>query len=445
MLWQQSRMTRTAGLSQSPFRVRAVSQTPVPAAIHDGLAVEKFGRHRGKVFRTVRTRDGQIRSSSVKEPRGGSTDMSDSEAFDLGWMMSAEWPRNENSFGEVRVVDLFAGCGGLSLGVWEACRALGLSMTAVMAVDLDSRTLETYRLNFPEAEIVASAVEELLDGDVGTPLTLNERRLRRELGPVDILIGGPPCQGHSDLNNHTRRQDPRNQLYLRMARFCEVIRPDHVVIENVPGVLRDKFGSAEQTWSTLSDLGYRVSTGTVNAADVGVAQSRKRNFTLASLAVEPSIEQAVTDVRVARRTVDWAIFDLLDRYDESTIFDSSPVPTGETLDRINYLFDNDVFDLPNDLRPDCHRLKSHSYVSNYGRMLGDRPAQTITTGFGVMGKGRFVSPHERRTITPHEAARIQSFPDFFEFVEGSRTVMQKVIGNAVPPKLGYAVGLHLLR
>jgi DNA (cytosine-5)-methyltransferase 1 len=78
-------------------------------------------------------------------------------------------------------------------------------------------------------------------------------------------------------------------------------------------------------------------------------------------------------------------------------------------------------------------------------MRGDRPAQTITTGFGVMGKGRFVNPHERRTITPHEAARIQSFPDFFDFAVVNRTVIQKVIGNAVPPKLGYAVGLHLLR
>ena len=422
-----------------------MSQTPVPAATQDDLPVEDFGRHRGNVIRAVRTRNGQIRSSSVMEPSGWSTVMSDSEAFDLGWMMSAGWPRNESPLGEVRVVDLFAGCGGLSLGVWEACRALGLSMTSVLGVDLDSRTLETYGLNFPEAEIVARSVEELLDGEVGTSLTLNERRLRRELGPVDIVIGGPPCQGHSSLNNHTRRQDPRNQLYLRMARFCEVIRPDHVVIENVPGVLRDKFGSAEKTWCALSDLGYQVSTGTVNAADVGVAQSRRRNFTLASLAIEPSIEQAIADVRVARRTVDWAIVDLLNRYDESTVFDSSPVPKGETLDRINYLFDNDVFDLPDDLRPDCHRLKSHSYVSNYGRMLGDRPAQTITTGFGVMGKGRFVSPHERRTITPHEAARIQSFPDFFEFAESNRTVMQKVIGNAVPPKLGYAVGFHLLR
>jgi DNA (cytosine-5)-methyltransferase 1 len=371
--------------------------------------------------------------------------MSDSEAFDLGWLMAKAWPQNENPIGEVRVVDLFAGCGGLSLGVWEACRALGLSMHAAMAVDLDSRTLETFRLNFPEAEIVASAVEELLDGELGAPLTLNERRLRAELGPVDILIGGPPCQGHSDLNNHTRRHDPRNELYLRMARFCEVVHPEHVVIENVPGVLRDKFGSAEKTWNALSGLGYQVSTGTVNAADVGVAQLRKRNFTIASLVIEPSIEQAIADVKAVRRSVDWATLDLLDQYDETTIFDSSPVSTGETLDRINFLFENRIFDLPNEQRPDCHRLKNHSYVSNYGRMRGDRPAQTITTGFGVMGKGRFVNPHERRTITPHEAARIQSFPDFFDFAVVNRTVIQKVIGNAVPPKLGYAVGLHLLR
>ncbi len=429
-----------------------MSQAPVPTSLAELATVENFHRHRGTLVRTIRTRSGEFRSSSIRpptawsrQPDGCSPRMSDSEAFDLGWMMAREWPLPNHPSGEVRVVDLFAGCGGLSLGVWEACRALGLTMQAAMAVDLDGRTLQTYALNFPEAIIAAEAVEELLDGGIGKPLTLNERRLRRELGSVDIVIGGPPCQGHSNLNNHTRRHDPRNHLYLRMARFCEVIRPDHVVIENVPGVLRDKFGSAHRTWNALEQLGYRVATGTVNAADVGVAQSRLRNFTIASLVVEPSLEQAVADVRVSRRSIDWAISDLMDGYDDTTTFDSAPVPTGETLRRINYLFDNGLYDLPDALRPDCHRLKSHSYVSCYGRMHADRPAQTITTGFGVMGRGRFVHPHLRRTVTPHEAARIQSFPDFFDFVDGNRTVMQKVIGNAVPPKLGYAVGLHLLR
>jgi DNA (cytosine-5)-methyltransferase 1 len=140
----------------------------------------------------------------------------------------------------------------------------------------------------------------------------------------------------------------------------------------------------------------------------------------------------------------WAIADLISSKSES-MFDSSPRLAAVTSDRIDYLFDRGLHDLPDSERPDCHRLKRHSYVSVYGRMHADRPAQTVTTGFGTMGRGRYVHPTERRTITPHEAARIQFFPDFFTFGDAGRSLLQKTIGNAVPPKMGYALGLHLLR
>lgn len=97
------------------------------------------------------------------------------------------------------------------------------------------------------------------------------------------------------------------------------------------------------------------------------------------------------------------------------------------------------YDLPDYLRPDCHRLKQHSYKSVYGRLRWDQPAQTITTGFTSMGQGRYVHPARARTITPHEAARLQGFPDYFRFGEGPRSVWCKLIGNAVPPALGEAV------
>ena len=140
----------------------------------------------------------------------------------------------------------------------------------------------------------------------------------------------------------------------------------------------------------------------------------------------------------------WAIGDLA-HVSTDTSFDCSPRLSSDTSERIDFLFDNELHDLPDSERPDCHRLKQHSYVSVYGRMHADRPAQTITTGVGIMGRGRYVHPTERRTITPHEAARIQFFPDFFDFGAAGRTLLQKTIGNAVPPKMGYALGLHLLR
>ena len=107
--------------------------------------------------------------------------------------------------------------------------------------------------------------------------------------------------------------------------------------------------------------------------------------------------------------------------------------------RMEYLFKHDEYDLPNRLRPPCHQ-NGHSYKSMYGRLKWDQPAQTLTTGFGSMGQGRFLHPTRRRMLTPHEAARIQGFPDFFNFsLISRRTSIQQLIGNAVPPRIAIAI------
>jgi DNA (cytosine-5)-methyltransferase 1 len=229
-----------------------------------------------------------------------------------------------------------------------------------------------------------------------------------------------------------------------MARFCEVVRPKHVIIENVPGVERDKGRVAQRTWDRLRSLGYSVDSGVIDASRLGVAQRRKRSITIASLEIEPSVVGVVGSLEVKPRPLEWAIKDLCG-VPTDRLLDQAPNPNALSVSRIDYLFEHDLYELPDEQRPDCHRLKDHSYVSVYGRLHWDRPAPTITTGFGVMGRGRFVHPSERRTITPHEAARIQFFPDFFDFGPGPRTLIHKVIGNAVPPKVGYALGVHLLR
>ena len=121
-------------------------------------------------------------------------------------------------------------------------------------------------------------------------------------------------------------------------------------------------------------------------------------------------------------------------------------PTAENAKRIQYLFDNDIHDLPNSLRPSCHRDKQHAYISMYGRMHWDKPAQTLTSGFGSMGQGRFVHPTRPRLITPHEAARLQGFPDFFDFtVVDSVTALREMIANAVPPPLTLAFVAEFIR
>lgn len=396
----------------------------------------------GNLVRAVVLRSGMTTTSMVTRPPGPAGN--ERSAYDAAWLSAPDKPLAARPRAEGRFVDLFAGCGGLSVGIDEACRALGIEARHVLANDLDPEILAIYAANFPETEIIAAPIEALLDGDIGSKPTLAERRLKRLVGRVDLVAGGPPCQGHSDLNNHTRNDDPKNDLYLRMARFCEVIRPTHVIIENVPGVERDRRGAAHLTRAILQSLGYSIDSGTIDASRLGVAQRRKRNFTIASLAVAPSIAQAVSDIEVPERSLRWAIEDLQDKSD-LTVFDEPPSPNALTRKRIDYLFDRKLHDLPDSQRPDCHRLKQHSYVSMYGRLHWDRPAPTITTGFGTIGRGRFIHPSRRRTITPHEAARIQFFPDFYRFPTTKRTLLQTVIGNAVPPKLGYAVALHLLR
>ena len=128
--------------------------------------------------------------------------------------------------------------------------------------------------------------------------------------------------------------------------------------------------------------------------------------------------------------------------DEPDLFNSVPQLSADNQRRIKWLFDNDEFDLPNHQRPECHQ-NGHSYPANYGRLSWDRPAPTITTGFLTPGRGRFIHPIEPRVLSPHEAARIQGFPDWFDFCAPSgkslsRSNLTKWIGDAVPSVLGAA-------
>ena len=348
--------------------------------------------------------------------------------------------RSDSITHRVSLVDLFCGCGGLSLGIAEAARQLGAALEIPLAIDTDSDSLAVFAANFPHAKIEQKPVEELLNGALGAPLTAGEKELKDRVGRVDILTGGPPCQGHSDLNNHTRRTDPRNALYERMARAAEVLEPSIVLIENVPAVVRDAAGVVDTVETALTTVGYTVNHKTLNLGELGVPQRRRRHILLACSTGSLDPGKLLSELTAPcadhpARSVRWAIEDLEDTA-ISTSFDAPPSPTSENAARIAWLFDNDKYDLPNLKRPRCHRDKKHSYSSMYGRLRWDDPAQTITTGFGSMGQGRYVHPSRRRTITPHEAARLQSFPDFFDFSAlSTRTALARLIGNTVPPLL----------
>jgi len=361
-------------------------------------------------------------------PPSGAAD--EAAAFDLAWLRSRTKPRQARNRGHVRLVDLFSGCGALTLGITEACRALGLSVEHVFAADSNPVALDTYARNFPGVRTTERPLETMVE----------ERRLIAQLGAIDVLAGGPPCQGNSDLNNHTRRQDPKNALFLTMVRFAQLLRPAHLIIENVQGVRHDKGRVTEVARRVLESMGYQVSELLLNATELGVPQRRRRYMMVAS---RGPFSAANLHRASQARTLRWACEDV--RNDGGGMLDSRASSSPENQKRIDYLFDHQLYDLPDEQRPPCHRLKAHSYNSVYGRLHWDEPAPTITSGFNSPGQGRFIHPQERRTLTPHEAARLQFIPDFFAWGAARRESLMQMIGNAVPPKLGYAVALELLR
>jgi DNA (cytosine-5)-methyltransferase 1 len=344
-------------------------------------------------------------------------------------------PRPEVNGGEaLRFVDLFCGCGGLSLGAEEAARQVGKRLDTRLAVEAHEAISRTYRDNFPKASpLRASKIEEWLNGKLNARTTSIEQITKKKVGRVDLLVGGPPCQGSSTLNNHTRGDDPKNALYLRMVRAAEILGPEAILIENVPGIINDRTGVVDFARQRLETLGYSVDTGVVAVEKIGVAQARKRHVLLAHTNGFPSVAQAEHRARVTKpRSLRWALTKLSPR--NSGIFDTPSRLSAENLLRAQYLHNAGMFDLPN-----------HRYKSMYGRLQWGRVAQTITSGFGSPGQGRYLHPRELRTLTPHEAARIQFIPDWFDFSSlAHRNALAVAIGNVVPPKLGFAMTAHLL-
>jgi DNA (cytosine-5)-methyltransferase 1 len=357
--------------------------------------------------------------------------------------------------GEIRILDLFCGAGGFSAGLQAAVSAAGLRSSFAACVDIDAAGLGVFTKNFECRFKIRRNVDALLDyaikfdGDSARfayPPDLLEPALNDEIGKIDIVVGGPPCQGHSNLNNHTRRVDPRNSLYLTVPAIGVAVGAQAIVVENVQSVLKDKSRVVERAKSILAKE-YYVTDLVIEAERLGVAQQRKRHFLVA------------TKKRIAplASLYDCLSYEPLSAYDaigdlESTSRDSPfDIPAELSLEnqgRVDYLFDHDLYELPNEERPDCHK-QGHTYPSVYGRIRRDQPAQTITGGFLSPGRGRYVHPVERRGLTPHEGARLQGFSDSFRFERSDGLRLgnkdySKLIGDAVPPPLGYAIGLACL-
>ena len=355
----------------------------------------------------------------------------------------------------LNIVDLFCSAGGLSLGAYEASIAAGLKPRTLFCSDSDVDALNVYSQNFHPFKSSNTNVASLIDfhiynratdAELAYPPIIINNDLAQFINKVDLLIAGPPCQGHSSLNNHTRQDDPRNHLYLSTTAIAIALNAKLIVIENVARVLEDKSEVVQSAMTILKKSGYFISHDVINAAELGGAQSRKRHFLIATKKPHFDLAETAKILKKPSLTLKDIIFDI-EHNKLNHFMDMVPNTSDVNMERINYLFDNDLYNLPNIVRPDCHK-DGHSYPSVYGRLSWDKPSPTITTGFNSPGRGRYIHPSQRRVLSPREAARIQGFPDWFDFSIANRPTpigyLTKWIGDAVPSVLGYTSVLAAL-
>lgn len=330
------------------------------------------------------------------------------------------------------VIDLFAGCGGLTLGFREA------GFQPILAVEWDTDAAKTYELNFGQ---------HIVWNDDGKPAKLEDVP---QFPKADVLVGGPPCQGFSPLNMRGVGLDRRG-LWREYLKALEQAEPVVFVMENVPELLK----SAEyHSFKTAAEkLGYTVNGRILNAADYGVPQTRKRAIVIGARAGEPSWPKQ-THSDGGDRATSWRTF-------RNAVQGLPLGPTGKnwhnprnpkpmSLERYQTIPGEGEgrFDLASrrpDITPDCWLRKKTGSTDVFGRLWWDRPAFTIRTEFYKPEKGRYLHPSQHRPITVREAARCQGFPDDFVFPEGqSMTSVAKQIGNAVPPPLARTLAQTLL-
>jgi len=317
-------------------------------------------------------------------------------------------------------IDLFSGCGGLTLGLKQA------GFRVVGAVEVDPLAVETYKANHKRIVIWPRDIRAV-------PAAQVRRRLKLRRGQLDLLAGCPPCQGFSTmttLNGRSVEADLRNDLVFEFVRFVRVLRPKALMIENVPGLAKDK--RIRQVIAQLEAIGYRCTRDVLDAADYGVPQRRKRFILLAGRGLDipfgrparrnRSVREALS--RLGKRAKRDPLHNLPERHNDEVMNKIRLVPKDG----------GSRMDLNPGKQLECHR-KCDGFKDVYGRMAWDAVAPTITGGCFNPSKGRFLHPVRHRTISLREAALLQTFPPsyFFSLRRGKSHAAQ-MIGNALPPE-----------
>ncbi|MEI8619397.1 DNA cytosine methyltransferase [Pseudoalteromonas sp. B129b] len=380
---------------------------------------------------------------------------------------------------KLTAIDLFSGAGGFSLAAHE----VGFDILA--AVEFDQHAANTYQRNIVERLGANTHVyaEDIIPLNIDA--LMSEKGLKS--GDLDLLLGGPPCQGFSTHRIKGRGEDdPRNKLLLRYFDFVEKLMPKAFLVENVPGLLWPRHALYLNKFLELAnEKKYKVITGKpliINARDYGVPQSRRRAFILAvredidienlewppkPTHIKPDFDKPLTkniwkSASIAfERPADEVLKNLVPRM--SKVLDWEPAKSRKIIESLEFgkpLKKSDPCNIHMNHQPfmverfnetelmgsrdeleftlPCHQNGYSGHKDVYGRIYFHTPANTITTGCNNPSKGRFLHPWENHGITLRHAARLQTFPDDYQFLGGVMAAARQ-IGNAVPIDLGKAL------
>lgn len=347
------------------------------------------------------------------------------------------------------VLDLFCGCGGLSCGLDQVPQ-----IETKVALDFEPRAIKTFQLNFPNVKCVCGNIcDEAIKQQVIDYCRETE---------VNMIVGGPPCQGFSLKGKNLGLNDPRNFLFLEYVDLVKRIQPAVFVIENVKNLVNsEKHYFINQIYAEFEEMGYHLNHAILNAADFGVPQNRERAIIIGQkkgkIATMPhnyiskkvTVRDAISDLAylesgegeyiASYRYAPQSDYQKMLRNGATKLYNHKATAHSDfALEKLKMIPpEGDKTAMPKDL------YGKQKFATTWARLVWDKQSPTIDTRFDTPSNGRNSHPVLNRSITPREAARLQSFPDTFIFT-GNKCAICKQIGNAVPPLLAKAIGEHIV-
>lgn len=333
---------------------------------------------------------------------------------------------------QLTAIEAFAGGGGLAVGLRNA------GFKTVAAIEIEPHAVATFRVNHPDVEVFSQDIRDVSGDNL---LSLAD-------GKVNVLAACPPCQGFSSLTSKWKKEDSRNLLVAEVGRLAEELKPDAIMLENVPGLAHKGKDLLDALTERLDEIGYIINCDILQVADYGVPQCRKRLVMLAGLGFNIEMPKPTHSKIGANGLPKWkTVREAIGKTKQPITFAEAKKKGGaqlfewhvirrispENQRRLKFAKPGGKWnDFPEKLRASCHRGGYRGFSNTYGRMSWDEPSGTITAGCTTLSKGRFGHPEEDRTISLREAATLQTFPKNYKFETPYFERACEIVGNALP-------------